>query len=429
MKAILLLTVFLIPLLGASNSFSYEQIKTLFFIVCTSLIGLLWMGRDFRWSKISILSSIFILILLLTSLLGVDPGFSFLGFQPYFQGWIIYAYLWLFSLVVAHAKIKFEHWAYVVTGSSLLVGVWAIKDWVLLNFFHQQIPAYAGRVVVSFGQPNFYAGFLLLTLPFAYYLFKNYPLSSPQKRGSINNRRGLLSSLRLDNWIPAYAGMTSGLISFTGIFISYSRSAVLLALMLLMLGLLDQLKVKFRLGLIAFGIVCISIVLALRFSSGIVGNEISKPILTKNPDLTRESVEKRVYIWPLGLKIASQKPFTGYGLENIGKAFSNYFEKNKHSLFEENLKISPVLISLKELNIDRSHSYILDLLLFSGILGVLGWLGLLGALFKRLGQIYHGRGKNVLLVSLITYLVWVQFQNQSIVHLIYFWLLVGLIDQ
>ena len=30
--------------------------------------------------------------------------------------------------------------------------------------------------------------------------------------------------------------------------------------------------------------------------------------------------------------------------------------------------------------------------------------------------------------SLILYLIWVQFQNQSIIHLIYFWLLAGIID-
>lgn len=102
-------------------------------------------------------------------------------------------------------------------------------------------------------------------------------------------------------------------------------------------------------------------------------------------------------------------------------SFKNYFEKNKHQIFEENLNINPVLISLKDLNIDRTHNYILDLLLFSGIFGVISYLMLVFLLLKKTKQ-------RTLLVGLITYLIWVQFQNQSIVQLIYFWMLIGLVD-
>ena len=54
---------------------------------------------------------------------------------------------------------------------------------------------------------------------------------------------------------------------------------------------------------------------------------------------------------------------------------------------------------------------------------------LLILLFKKLRQISYDRGKNVLVFSLVLYLIWIQFQNQSVVHLIYFWLLVGMVDQ
>ena len=118
-----------------------------------------------------------------------------------------------------------------------------------------------------------------------------------------------------------------------GIFVSYSRVAILLALLLLLLALLDQIKIKFKSVVAILGIVMMSIIIAWRFSVGIVENEITKPILTINPDLTRESVEKRVYIWPVALQIILQRPLLGYGLENIGFAFSDYFEGNKHLLF------------------------------------------------------------------------------------------------
>ncbi len=409
LKILLLLTVFLTPLLGASNSFGYEQTKIAFFIFSSSLIGFIWLAGKpkLKWNLVKIASLGFIFILLVSSILGVDLKQSLLGSNPYFQGWLVYAYLGLFSVLVASSKIRLESYASVLVFSASLVGVCAIRQWVEVHLFHSPIPTYAGRVISTFGQPNFYAGFLLLTLPFSYLLFKT-------------------QSKKL-----CFLGWGSGLISLIGILMSFSRSTILMALLLLILGLVDQLKIKVKAGLVVLGTVVLSVFIALKFSSGIIGNEVSNPILTKNPDLTRDSVEKRVYIWPQAINIALQKPLTGYGLENIDKAFSDYFAASKHSLFEENLQIMPVLISLKELNIDRSHSYALDLLLFSGGIGLALWVSLVALLFWKLKQKtkIDGRYNYILMVSLITYLIWVQFQNQSVVHLIYFWLLVGMIDQ
>lgn len=399
LKTILLLSLFILPLLGAVGNLGYEQIKVLFFILSISLIGFVWMGKQFKWTLISIAATLFILTLLITSMIGIDPKSSLLGKEPYFQGWILYAYLFLLYLIVKSQKVDFEKYALVLSVSALLVSTLAIYDWVLLNIFNQPVPTYAGRVVSTFGQPNFYAGFLLLCLPFAYMLLK-YPNQKLQRLG----------------W-------GSGLLSMIGILVSYSRSTILIALLLLILGLISQLKIKIRIGMLVLVIVLVSLFLAWKLSAGIVGNEISTPISTKNPDLTKESVEKRVYIWPVAWQLVLQEPFTGYGLENINRAFAGYFKDNYHPLFEANSQISPVLISLKELNIDRSHSYFLDLLLFSGIFGLISWLFLVSLMLRK--AIYNN---NILLVSLLTYLIWIQFQNQGVTHLVYFWLLVGLLD-
>lgn len=397
-KYTLLLTVLLIPLIGSYNGFGYEQIKILFFILSISLISFLWLLRKpkIKLSRIGWISILFIIILFLTSFLGLDFRGSFLGNFPYFQGLVVYSYLFLFYLIVKSFEIKLKYYALVLTSSALIVSLLAIEDWILKNSGFL-VPNYAGRVVSTFGQPNFYGGFLLLTLPFSYYLYKN--------------NRGKLS----------YFGLFTGFASMSGIFVSYSRSSILLALLLLTLGLIDQLRIKLRLVIFALVIILISFLIAFKFSSGFVGNEFSKPLSTKNPDLTQVSVEQRAYIWPQFIKIASEKLIFGYGLENINLSFKNYFEKNKHKIFEENLNIEPVLISLKDLTIDRTHNYILDLLIFSGILGLAVWFILVSLLIKKCKNKY-------LLIGLLTYLIWVQFQNQSIVQLIYFWFLVGVID-
>lgn len=394
-KFLLLSTVFLLPLIGAYQNFGYEHTKVLFFIVLMSLIGLFLIREKLKWSLISQTAGLLIIILLITSLIGINSGISLLGTQPYFQGLIVYAYLYLFFLAISWSKIKFEHWALCLVGSASLVGLLAIKDWVLLNILNFQIPTYAGRIVSTFGQPNFYAGFILLSLPFFYYLLTK----------------------RMARW-----WMRGGfLISSMAIIISQSRTAQFLLSGLMMIWLIKERR-------FVLAILVLIIFSSLVFSTGLFWQEIIKPHLTTNPDLTKSSVENRVYIWPVAWQLVLQKPLTGYGLENIGQAFQNYFTVQKHALFEENLNIDPVLISLKELNIDRSHNYLLDLLLFSGIFGLLAWFILVIMLIKKLLHSPIKLETTALLIGLITYLIWIQFQNQSVVHLIYFWLLAGLID-
>lgn len=406
---ILLLIVFLVPLIGPIKNLGFEQAKVFFFIVCLTIAGFIWIIYSvkhqvkIKWSRIQKAAILFIVILFLTSILGIDKWNSFLGTQPYFQGWILYAYLYLFFLLICWTKIKLESWAYVLVGSSTLVGILAIQEWVLLNLFHQSIPTYAGRVVSTFGQPNFYAGFLLLTLPFFNFLLKQ-----------MHKKRLLIIGF---------------LITILAIILSESRIAFILLSFLMLMFLLWELPWR-RLAFITFGGVFLaSFVFAIFFGAGFLEKEFIEVNKTNNPDPAKIGVEKRYYLWQVVGQLINQNPVSGYGLENISSTFSNYFVSNKHALFEENLNIKPFMFGLKDLNVDRSHNYILDLLLFSGILGLLGWLGLVVMIFKKLLQLSSDRNKSVLLISLITYLIWIQFQNQSVVHLVYFWLLIGLIDK
>lgn len=406
-KFLLSLMIFILPLIGANKNLGYEQIKVFVFIIILTFICFLWLflKPKIKLTNIRFAALLFFGSLVVTSFSGLNPLNSFTGVYPYFQGWVLYSYLFLFSLLISWINIKLETYAKILSVGSIIVAGLALKDWVLLEYFHQVIPNYAGRVVSSFGQPNFYAGFLLLNLPFSYFLFKN------------------------SNKTLSFLGLFAGFISVAGIFVSYSRSAILIALILITLGLIDQLKIKIRFLIIAGVTIFISCLIALKFSSGFLGNEISLPLASKNPDLTRQGIEKRVYIYPQAIKIFLESPFLGYGLENISNTFVNYFKVHKHAIFEENLKIEPVLISLKDLYIDRTHNFILDLLLFSGVFGVVTWVILVFLIFKKILTSKISLENNALLLGLITYVIWIQFQNQSIMQLIYFWLLVGLIDK
>lgn len=120
---------------------------------------------------------------------------------------------------------------------------------------------------------------------------------------------------------------------------------------------------------------------------------------SKNP-------EKRIYIWPVVGELITEKPLLGYGLENLRTVFPTADLASFHGI--------------KNLQVDRAHNYILDLLFFSGSLGFLLWLWMVILLSRRAKS-------DLLLSALVLYLVWALFQNQSVVELIYFWMLVGVI--
>lgn len=402
MKILLLASLLILPVLGAYKGLGYEQIKVLFFIVSISLIAFLWMGKGFRWTLISKAAGLFMVILWLTSLTGINPKDSILGTYPYFQGAILYSYLFLFFLIVKGIKTRLENWVKVLVGSATVVALLAIKDWILLNIFNLQIPTYAGRVVSTFGQPNFYAGFILLCLPFFYYLMK-----------------------RENKWWV----IIGFLISLTAIILSASKAAFLGAAGLILVWLIWELPFRKLVFGLTLTILILLFITSVKFSAGWVEKELIQPQATTNPDLLQLGVEKRYYIWPILWQLILQRYVTGYGLENMALEFSRYFEVNKHALFEENLRVLPYLFGLKDLILDRSHNYVLDLLLFSGAIGLLSWVSLVLLLIKKILYSTINLDNNTLLVGLITYLIWIQFQNQSVVHLVYFWLLAGLVDK
>ena len=135
LKKLLLLTIFLLPLLGAYKDFGYEQIKVLFFILSISLISFVWLLQkpDIKLSEIGKTAAVFILILFLISITGLDFKTSFLGNPPYFQGLLVYSYLFLFCLLVKSFDIKLKTYAIAFNFSALIVSSRAIQDWVLQN--------------------------------------------------------------------------------------------------------------------------------------------------------------------------------------------------------------------------------------------------------------------------------------------------------
>lgn len=285
--------------------------------------------------------------------------------------------------MVSESKLSLKSVNKFVSFSAVIVAIIAIIQFVLLIFFKIEIPTYAGRVVSTFGQPNLYSGFLLLALP-----------------------------LILDRKHPNYLVIT---IVSLAIILSLSKAAIAILSGAGLWFLISKLKQK---GLaIYLLIVCFIniLVFSLENSSGIVWDEVITPLTLGKADTG--TVEKRAHILPVMFEIYSKSPVLGFGIDSIDSLYNQKFA----GFSPETIVYSPVDFNLKNLYVDRSHNYLLDLLIFSGILGLLSYSYLIYALFKT-------SAPKPLKFFLILYLIWIQFQVQSIAHLMLFWLVAGVID-
>jgi len=402
LKLIVYLIIFVTPLLGFT-SIGYEQTKVVFFIGALVLEILLWFVywlikrpvTKIQLSPINIVSSLFILVLLLTSYTGVNFVKSMVGGYPYLQGWFLYLALFSFSLLILQLKINLKIVSYLITFSALFVSLKAILDFILMTFFYQNIPNYSDRVVSTFGQPDFYAGFLLLTLPFQ--------IAGQPKKWKIFRLICLVMTL-------------------IAIEVSTSRTAIFLALAYFIV--LFVRCFRYRIRKIIFPLCAVTVILvgilSINLHFGPLWTELDYPPRidyffhdfpvrgfyfwqfrwSANP-------EKRIYIWPVVGDLIVRRPILGYGLENLETVFPTADLAQFHGI--------------KNLTVDRSHNYTLDLLFFSGFLGFLVWLLLVILMFRRVRS-------GSILSALVLYLIWIQFQNQSVVELIFFWMLEGLIN-
>lgn len=394
LKLILLLIIFLTPLVGSLGGYGFEESKVIFFFLATTIASLLFIylilirSIVVVWSGIKTILGLFMLVLLLTSVFGIDWHNSLFGQPPYFQGFILYFYLYIFFILTSSVKLSLGLWAGVLSSSGFIIALLIIRDWSIINILKLHILNYAGRPIATFGQPNLAAGFILLGLPF---LISSRPTSG--------------------RWRKIIYYLVIG-VCMGAIILTFSRAAIFLLLFLVLFYLAFKItKSKLVISLEILILFLLFLYTSYNFSTGLLDKELKQP---KNISwLINNSPEKRVFIWPAIWQSISQRPILGYGLENIPQAFPKYLPHERRP---------PHFYKLKDLVIDRSHNYVLDLLVFSGSVGLMIWLMLIMFLLREAKS-------KILLVGLLIYLVWTALQIQSIVHLMYFYLLVGLIDK
>ncbi len=151
---------------------------------------------------------------------------------------------------------------------------------------------------------------------------------------------------------------------------------------------------------------------SLYSGNGLLHQELINPLTGKR--VGEGGQERRVYIWSFIIGLMEKSPVTGYGLDNLKFVFKDGLSDvpDKPAFY----------YTVKDLTVDRSHNYLMDLVIFGGFPLLIIWLGLFFMLVKKSTSHFER-------FFLVLYFLWIQLQIQGIVHLVMFFTIAGLIQK
>ncbi|MAF43233.1 MAG: hypothetical protein CMI54_03560 [Parcubacteria group bacterium] len=320
-----------------SSYFPFVTPKTIFFnaIVEIILAAYLILAISYpryrpKLNPLSIAILIFLGVLVLTSVLGINFSRSFWSTHERMTGLFTFFHLTAFFFILTSTFKKREDWEKIL-GASIIVGV-LLSLYVL---FSDQISTRGGGTI---GNTSFMAAYLLFDVFFALILFLS------------RRNLGLQIFSGLSLLVLAPALLTSG-----------GRGAIFsfyVGLALLVLGYLTFSRSKI-LKRIALGLVLTTVIL------GVAAFVFQPDFLTTKTNSLIHEMKPRFTVWNIALKAFQERPWLGWGPENFHVPFNKYF--------------NPCLFLGEcggEIWFDRAHNIVFDTATSSGILGLLSYFSI-----------------------------------------------------
>lgn len=386
---LLIFTIFALPLMffpWAYLAFELPKVFLLYIFATFAVYILLISGyRLSKLSKIHWVYLIFLVWTIITSILGLSWQQSLLGSYFRWQGilsWICYSLLFFISGRIFDNNHFRKMISLAILASSSFTAGLALIQFISLWFFGNTSQLlYNNRVISTFGQPNFLGAFLVMSLPFIWYLLKT----------SKRNLKILITFCLI--------------VIVLGIFSTFSRSAYLgLAVLAFLWGIYHY---RLLLASIVFSVVLFAI-LANLFPNLVYQQWYRFQVDT----VSKWTAENRLIITQKSIKLILQKPITGYGLENFSLAFPGV--------------VSIKDLGLKDIVVDSSHNLFLDLAVQTGLVGLGLFLIFLIATFIH--GLKHEAFVKAAIISAAAFLMIHQFSPVSIVPAVIFWMSLGIIN-
>lgn len=344
---------------------------TLFWIEAIAILTMLLVFQEKIALKLNIdilrRIGVFVGIAVIASLLGGDIAKSFLGNYYRVDGLLTLVHAAGFAILVA---LTFRDAWQVPAAAALFMGGLFVSIWAIV-LAPRPIPKIGG----PFGQPNFLGGYLVVTLPFLYYLI------------TTSRRRWLRALLYL-----------GGLMLVSTIVLTRSWGSVASVLVFGLLILSDWLPTRAPRRLLwAAGILAVASLLLYKWYT----------VSLYPPQILAESRQR---IFAKGVLAWMRQPIFGWGWANFDHGF-NAVDWPYH--FQTDAYV------------DKAHSSILEVFVTTGAVGGLAYLVLLWGVFQTLRRGTTIWDRAMLWVFLVA-LFHAQTNVTSFMEELLFWFAVGL---
>lgn len=340
----------------------------------------------------------YVLVLGLVTIFSVDIQTSLRGAYNLYNGFIPYLFYFLFFVLLffnIRFKGQLDRIIKTIVFSSFVVclyGAIQFMGWDVMNWSEK-----TSRITSTLGQPNTLAVFILMVIPFSFYLLygsKNILLKIFYFFILILNILVLLNTYSFSGVLGLFAE-----IFIACVFWVYKNKNIITK------------KELFKFILI----LCFAALLIFNFYD-------TRPLFKKFQNsiaIGGGSSQARINFWMAGLEAIKKRPLIGYGFDTQSDVLLAYYDKDWAVYGNVNSRVA------------RAHNLILDILLQGGVLYLTAYLALLYIFIMMIReniQKNNFRSLNFcILFSLIGYLVFLMFQFVTVVSLVYFWLFLAIV--
>ena len=364
--------IFLTPLIIFPFTFFPSVFgKVIFFrilveiIFCAYLL-LLFFNRKYR-PKISLLFIallVYIEVLTLATLKGLNPYRGFWGTTERMEGLLMYFHLFLFFVVLVGTFKKKDDWLgflrFFVLVSVAVAFAGLCQKLGIYNFFVKPDTPNPGplgpfgflRPSATLANPDFYGSYLVFVVFLSFFL----GIFQEEKKDKIIS----FSLLGLNFFMlllvatrAAWVGVFCGAVFLVASWLFFISSSI-------------ASRLKVLAGVL--GLLLLFLCLMVLTNNGF----LKKPNFLYRYDALFENIvdatkNSRVLVWELGLKAFKQKPLLGFGLESINPLYTRYYEG-------EMIRYIP-----EQIFFDRTHNKVIDTMVVSGIIGLISYLFIFGS--------------------------------------------------
>lgn len=301
---------------------------------------------------------LFLIVLILSSILGIDFSRSFWSKYERMTGLLMWLHVFAFFLAVSSSFKKESDWKKIFIVSVFVSILVAAAS--LLEYGGVARLQFSPRGGTTLGNTSFLGTYLVFNTFLALYLFLR----------SLEFKKGALG-----NWgLRAYA-LIAVFLAVPAMYFNGARAAYISTfggftlLALLWLGFKSKHKINRIVGriLLVVSFIAVLAVFVLLFQPESFVHQKFITLVSR----------ARFVNWDMAWKGFLERKLLGWGPENYTLTFTKFF--------------NPCLFTTEcgeEIWFDRSHSIVFDTLVTTGIFGFVSYLGLFGSLFYILGKKY-----------------------------------------